>query len=75
MEKRLKEVLGMSMIGDGVLTVLDPQRHCLLWEIGPQPCREFIDEFVQHPTLTRVVGALEIGFGLWMASHQKPLAQ
>lgn len=72
MNKRLKEVAGMSLIGDGVLTLLDPQRHCLLWEIGPQPCREFIDEFAQHPTLTRVIGALEIVLGLWLATHQKP---
>ena len=72
MKKRLKEVLGMSMIGDGVLTVLDPQRHCLLWEIGPQPCREAIDEFVKHPTMARVAGAIEIVIGVWLASHQKP---
>ncbi len=72
MEKRLKELLGMMMIGDGMLSLLDPKRHCLLWEIGPPPCREFIDEFVQHPGLTRLLGAVELGLGVWLASRQEP---
>ena len=74
MKKQLKEFVGLSLIGDGVLTVLDPKRHCLLWETGPQPCRDFIDEFAKHPMLTRAAGALEIAFGLWLASRQKPSA-
>jgi hypothetical protein len=25
----------MLLIGDGILSLLEPKRHCLLWEIDP----------------------------------------
>ncbi|MCC6417816.1 MAG: hypothetical protein IT429_06155 [Gemmataceae bacterium] len=33
---RMKEVLAMLMIGEGVLTLSAPRRHLLLW---PERCR------------------------------------
>ncbi len=62
----------MLLIGDGLLTLADPKRHCLLWEIGPKPCREFIDEFAQHPTMSRWAGLGEAVLGLFLAEAQKP---
>jgi len=62
----------MLLIGDGILSLLEPKRHCLLWEVGPEPCRELIDQFVQHPAATRLVGAAEAALGLWIASQQAP---
>ncbi len=69
--KQLLDVFGMLLIGDGLLTVLQPRRHCLLWEVGPEPCRQVIDEFATHPPLTRAAGALELLAGLWLASRQE----
>ncbi len=72
MNKRLLEFLGLLLVGDGVLSLVDPKRHCLLWEIGPKSCRDFIDEFAQHPASTRWLGAAEAALGVWLASEQKP---
>ena len=69
--KQLLDVLGMLLIGDGLLSALRPRRHCLLWEVGPKPCRELIDEFAEHRQLTRAAGALELVVGLWLASRQE----
>jgi hypothetical protein len=72
MKTRLLDLLGMLLVGDGALTLADPKRHCLIWEVGPKPCREMVDEFVKHPTLSRWLGAAEMAIGLMMAEMQKP---
>lgn len=69
--KQLLDIFAMLLIGDGLLSVLRPRRHCLLWEVGPRSCRRAIDEFVEHPTLARGAGALEIGLGVLLAMHQE----
>jgi hypothetical protein len=72
MKKRFLDIFGMLLIGDGALTLLDPKRHCLLWEIGPEPCKDMVDEFVRHPTMSRWLGAAEMLVGAWLAETQKP---
>jgi hypothetical protein len=72
MKTRITEFLAMLLVGDGVLSAIDPERHCLLWEIGPEPCRKAMDEFATHPAVTRVLGALEAAAGIWIASRQEP---
>jgi hypothetical protein len=58
-------------VGDGVISLIEPRRHCLLWEVGPQPCRKMIDVFAERPTLTRGLGLLEMLAGIWLASQQE----
>ncbi|MBI3912106.1 MAG: hypothetical protein HY320_14395 [Armatimonadetes bacterium] len=69
-DPRVREAAAMAMIGDGMLGVLEPKRHCRVWEFGPKPYQEFIEWFVEHPQITRLLGALEVGLGLWLASRQ-----
>jgi hypothetical protein len=69
--KQLLDIFAMLLIGDGLLSAINPRRHCLLWEVGPEPCRKLIDEFAEHPQLTRGAGALELLLGLWLASHEE----
>jgi hypothetical protein len=69
--KQLLDVFGMMLIGDGLLSVLHPRRHCLLWDVGPEPCRKLIGEFAEHTPLTRAAGALELVVGVWLASRQE----
>ena len=69
--RRLTESAGMLMIGDGVLGLLSPRQHCLLWRGGPQWWREGIDWFALHPRVTRAVAAAELLAGLWLARVQE----
>lgn len=69
--KQLLDLLGMILIGDGLLSVLNPRRHCLIWEVGPEACRHLVDEFAEHPRMTRVAGVLELLVGLWLATEQE----
>ncbi len=69
--KQLLNVLGMLLIGDGLLSIFHPRRHCGLWEVGPEPCRKMVDEFVEHPEMARVAGLVELLLGLWLACEQE----
>ena len=66
---RISEWAGMLMIGDGVLGLLRPSRHCLLWRGGPQWWVRSVDWFAQHPDITRAAAVAEIGAGLWLAAR------
>ncbi len=68
-----KESLAMMMIGDALVTLVDPQRHCRLWMKGPEKWRQFVSVFVQHPGITRGLALGELGLGMWLAEKQRPM--
>ena len=68
--RRIKELLAMSTIGDGVLALIVPSSHVSLWLFGPQTMRKLNRWFVENPTYTRLGGIAEIGLGIWLALRQ-----
>jgi len=72
LSKLTSETFALFLIGDGVASVLQPRRHAALWRAGPgSPLRGFTTYFERRPRLSMVIGAAEIGVGLWMASRQQ----
>ena len=69
----VKESLAMIMIGDALVTLVDPQRHCRLWMKGREKWRQFLSLFVQHPGITRGLALGELGLGMWLAEKQSPM--
>ena len=67
-----KESLAMMMVGDAMVTLVDPERHCRLWMKGPEKWRQFINGFVKHPLMTRALALGELGLGVCLAEHQRP---
>jgi hypothetical protein len=67
---RLLEVVGIMMIGEGVLAAVDPRGHTRLWSRGPRAWEAMIEPFVEHPTMTRCLGAAEAAVGFWLATRQ-----
>jgi len=67
-----KESLAMLMVGDAMVTLVDPERHCRLWMRGPEKWRQFINLFVKHPLITRGLALGELSLGVWLAEHQRP---
>ncbi len=47
--KRLREILAIMLIGDGVIGLLDPERHVALWRRGQSSYRETMEAFAIHP--------------------------
>ncbi len=68
--RRVKELVAMSAIGDGVLALIAPSSHASLWIFGPQSMRKLNRWFAENPTYTRLVGLAEIGFAVWLALRQ-----
>lgn len=68
--QRIKETVAMMMIGDGLLALAEPERHCQLWMAGPQFWQRAVEPFVENPPLARALGAVELVAGFWLASRQ-----
>ena len=70
--RRMTEIAALLLIGDGVVGLLQPERHTRLWRNGPAPYRAAMQPFVRNPGLTRFAAAGELALGLWWASRQRP---
>jgi flavin-binding protein dodecin len=68
--RRIKELLAMSTIGDGVLALIVPSSHASLWLFGPRSMRKLNRWFLKNPTYTRLGGVAQIGLGIWLALRQ-----
>ncbi len=60
----------MLAIGDGVIALVAPRRHSLLWRFGPKGYKELMERFAERPGLVRLLAAAEVGTGLWLALRQ-----
>jgi hypothetical protein len=67
MNARFKELVAMILIGDGVLNVLQPQRHTAIWNCGPKFYREGARTLELHPAIARVLGVAFLGLGVVLA--------
>lgn len=72
--KQTVETFALFLVGDGVVTLMQPKRHAALWRNAPQPIAEAAEFFQNRPILSGMIGVAEIGFGLWLASRQEPRA-
>lgn len=62
----------MLAIGDGVVALIAPRRHSLLWRFGPEGYKRTEAGFAQCPNLVRVLATAEIGGGIWLVLRQYP---
>jgi hypothetical protein len=70
--RRIIQLVALLMIGDGVLGFFKPRWHSLLWNVGPKPFRDLMRNLAAHPDDTRLLYAIEVGLGTWIASRQTP---
>ncbi len=68
--RRTKETFAIVTIGDGLIELISPREHFLLWEVGPERVRKLVRFSADKPTYIRLVGAAQIAFGLWLALRQ-----
>ena len=70
MTKRLLELGGFILIGDGLMGLLFPRRHSLLWHVGPQLAKAVTEELADHPKTARTIYAAELAAGIALATLQ-----
>jgi hypothetical protein len=68
--RRLKETSAILTVGDGIIEVIFPKEHSLLWELGPARARKVNRFFAENPNLMRLLGAAQVVFGIWLAQRQ-----
>jgi hypothetical protein len=68
--RRMKETFAILTIGDGMIELIAPREHSLLWEFGPDSVRSVARFFAENPNLMRLLGAAQIAFGLRLALRQ-----
>ena len=70
MQKRLLELGALILIGDGLMGLLRPRRHSLLWHFGPQLAKAVTEELAEHRKTARAIYAAELAAGIAIASIQ-----
>lgn len=68
--RRLKETFAIITIGDGVIELVAPKQHSLLWVSGPESARKVARFFADNPNYMRLLGLAQIGFGVWLSLRQ-----
>ncbi len=67
--KRSAEMAAVFMIGDGLLGLLQPERHVQLWRSDVRAVDGLVSPFAGHPARRRLYGLLQIGAGVLLASR------
>ncbi len=70
--RRLIQVGALFLIGDGIMGLIKPRWHSLLWRFGPQLARAVTEELVEHPRTARSIYLAEAAIGIVLASRQTP---
>jgi hypothetical protein len=69
--RRSAEMAAIFMIGDGLLGLLQPERHVDLWRSEVGAVDGLVRPFAGHPRRRRAYGLLQIGAGILLASVLK----
>lgn len=70
--RRLVQAGALFLIGDGLMGLLKPRWHSLLWHVGPQLVKAATEELAAHRTAARVVYGAELALGIALAMAQTP---
>ena len=72
MTRRLVQAGALFLIGDGVMGLIKPRWHSLLWHLGPQLAKAAVEELAEHPKTARTIYLAEAALGVVIASMQTP---
>ena len=70
--RRIVQLGALFLIGDGVMGLLKPRWHSLLWHFGPQLARAVTEELAEHPKVARSIYLAEAAIGVVLAASQTP---
>lgn len=72
--RRVAELAATFMIGDGVLGLIQPERHVALWREDALGAERTVAPFAGHPGRRRGYAVVQIAAGLLLAAAQRPRA-
>jgi hypothetical protein len=68
---RAAEMAATFMIGDGLLGLLQPERHVALWQDRAAGAEWLVRPFVGRPNLRRAYAVVQVAAGLALAARQR----
>jgi hypothetical protein len=68
---RAVEMAAVFMIGDGLLGLLQPERHVALWQDRALGAEATVAPFRARPGRRRLYGAVQIAAGITLAARQR----
>jgi hypothetical protein len=71
--KRAAEMAAVFMIGDGLLGLLQPERHVGLWRSDVAAVDAVVKPFGGKPGRRRLYGLAQIAAGILLASRLRPV--
>lgn len=75
LSNRAAEMAATFMIGDGLLGLLQPERHVALWQERAGGAEWLVRPFVGRPALRRLYAVAQIAAGLTLAARQRPVTE
>jgi len=70
--RRVVEAGALFLIGDGVMGLIKPRWHSLLWHFGPELAKAVTEELAEYPKIARTVYLAEVAVGIAIAVRQTP---
>jgi hypothetical protein len=69
--RRLYELVGTLIIGDGFAFLFAPRPHMLIWvdALNLSLWQRLVQWFADHQQISRVTGILEIALGSWIVAR------
>jgi hypothetical protein len=69
--RRVYEIIGTLIIGDGFAFLFTPRPHMLIWvdALKLPAWRRLVQWFADHDRAGRVTGVIEIALGSWMVAQ------
>jgi hypothetical protein len=69
--RRVYEMIGTVLIGDGFAFLFAPRPHMLIWvsTLKLPLWRQLVQWFADNPLIARVTGVVEIALGSWIVAQ------
>jgi hypothetical protein len=65
--RRLLQMAGFFLIGDGLMGIVRPRRQSMLLHFGPELGRAVTEELAEYPKVARSVYLAEVALGVVLA--------
>jgi uncharacterized membrane protein YjjB (DUF3815 family) len=68
--RRLYEIVGTLILGDGFAFLFAPRKHMLIWveALELTAWQRLVQWFADHRTAGQMIGAIEIALGAWIVA-------
>ena len=70
--RRVVQLGALFMIGDGIMGLIKPRWHSLLWHFGPELAKAATEELAEYPKMARSIYLAEAAIGVAIAAMQTP---